>query len=85
MASVKVAVAGASGSAGIPIINELLAAKYYVTALTRTGSNGSSSLPKDPNLSVVEVDYDSVTSLTMALQDHTVVISCFGFAVPIGS
>ncbi|KAL7933089.1 hypothetical protein V8C35DRAFT_322518 [Trichoderma chlorosporum] len=83
--SVKVAVAGATGSAGIPIINELLKAGHHVTALSRNGSNGSSKLPKHPNLGVVEVDYSSVASLTAALQNHAVVIATLPVATPIGS
>ncbi|RFU74511.1 hypothetical protein TARUN_7735 [Trichoderma arundinaceum] len=83
--SVKVAVAGATGSAGTPIVIELLKAGHHVTALSRSGSNGSSKLPRHPNLSIVEVDYDSVTSLTAALQSHAVVIAAFPVATPIGS
>lgn len=83
--SVKVAVAGATGSAGIPIITELLKAGHLVTALSRIGSNGSSKLPKHLNLNVVEVDYDSVPSLTAALQSHAVVIATLPVATPIGS
>lgn len=84
MSSIKVAVAGATGNAGIPIVSELLAAKYHVTALSRAGSSNASKLPKHPNLSVAEVDFNSVTSLTGALQDHKVVIACFGVSSLIG-
>ncbi|OPB43793.1 CipA oxidoreductase [Trichoderma guizhouense] len=83
--SVKVAVAGATGSAGIPIINELLKAGHHVTALSRSISSGSSKLPKHPNLDIVEVDYDSVPSLTAALQNHNVVIATLPVDTPIGS
>ncbi|KAM0249163.1 hypothetical protein ACHAQJ_009170 [Trichoderma viride] len=82
---VKVAVAGATGSAGVPIINELLEAGHFVTALGRNGSNGSSKLPKHANLNFVEVDYDSVASLTTALQSHAVVIATLPVATPVGS
>lgn len=71
----KVAVAGATGNIGLPIVNALLAAKYPVTVLTRKGSDSGSKLPKNPNISVVEVDYTSVPSLTEALKGHTVVVS----------
>ncbi|KAI5460419.1 hypothetical protein BGZ63DRAFT_414647 [Mariannaea sp. PMI_226] len=81
----QIAVAGASGAAGIPIIKELLAADHLVTALTRIGSNSSSKLPQHSNLSMAQVDYDSTTSLTNALQGHAVVIACFGVATPVGS
>ncbi|KAL6809854.1 hypothetical protein V8C40DRAFT_284612 [Trichoderma camerunense] len=83
--SVKVAVAGATGSAGIPIINELLKAGHHVTALSRSISSASSKLPKHQNLDIVEVDYDSVPSLTAALQNHDVVIATLPVDTPIGS
>lgn len=83
--SVKVAVAGATGSAGFPIIHELLKAGHHVTALSRSISSGSSKLPKHPNLDIVEVDYDSVPSLTAALQNHDVVIATLPVDTPIGS
>ncbi|KAL6828861.1 hypothetical protein J3E69DRAFT_379540 [Trichoderma sp. SZMC 28015] len=83
--SVKVAVAGATGSAGIPIINELLKAGHHVTALSRSISSASSKLPKHPDLDIVEVDYDSVPSLTAALQNHDVVIATLPVDTSIGS
>ncbi|KIW49133.1 hypothetical protein PV05_10841 [Exophiala xenobiotica] len=73
--SVKVAVAGGTGNLGPHVVNALLAANYSVTVLTRKGSTSTSKLPKSPNLSVVEVDYSSVTSLTEALKGHDVVVS----------
>lgn len=83
--SVKVAVAGATGNLGIPVVKALLAADYPVTALTRKASDSTSKLPKSPNLSVVEVDYSSVTSLTEALKGHAVLISTLASAVNTGS
>ncbi|CEL01001.1 hypothetical protein ASPCAL00593 [Aspergillus calidoustus] len=85
MTSMKVAVAGATGAAGIPVIEELLAAGHRVTALTRVGSSGASKLPSHPNLSVAAVDYDSTSSLTNALEGHQAVVACFGVATPVGS
>jgi hypothetical protein len=85
MPSIKVAVAGATGSAGIPIVHALLAGKYQVTALSRPGSNSSSKLPEDPNLSIVQVDYNSMPSLTRVLEGHTVVIASLPTETPIGS
>ncbi|KAM0251894.1 hypothetical protein ACHAQJ_007956 [Trichoderma viride] len=75
METTKIAVAGATGELGIPIVNALLAAGYSVTALTRHGSSNASKLPTSSNLSVAEVDYSSVQSLRTALKDHTVVVS----------
>ncbi|KAK1239813.1 hypothetical protein MKX08_007255 [Trichoderma sp. CBMAI-0020] len=73
--ALRIAVAGATGELGIPIVMALLAAGYHVTALTREGSNNTSKLPTSSNLSVTEVDYSSVQSLATALKDHTVVVS----------
>ncbi|BCS30672.1 aromatic alcohol reductase [Aspergillus puulaauensis] len=85
MSSVKVAVAGGSGAVGIPVIKELLAAGFLVTVLRRIGSDSSSNLPESSGLSIREVDYESIASLTGALQGHTVVVACFGVSAPIGS
>ncbi|TFB07534.1 Isoflavone reductase [Trichoderma ghanense] len=82
---VQVAIAGATGAVGIPVVTELLKAGHLVTALSRSASNCSSKLPKHPHLSIVEVDYDSVASLTAALQGHAVVIAALPVATPIGS
>lgn len=71
----RIAVAGATGELGIPIVIALLAAGYHVTALTREGSSNASKLPTSSNLSVVEVDYSSVQSLAIVLKDHAVVVS----------
>ncbi|KAH0489343.1 hypothetical protein TgHK011_009776 [Trichoderma gracile] len=73
--SLGVAVAGATGDLGIPIVKALLDAGYHVTALTREGSNNTSKLPKSTNLAIAPVDYSSVQSLENALRGHTVVIS----------
>jgi len=73
--AVKVAVAGATGNLGLPLVKVLLAADYAVTVLTRKGSDSASKLPKDSNITVVEVDYSSIPSLTEALKGHTAVVS----------
>lgn len=74
----KVAVAGA-GNLGIPIINALLQSKQYsVTVLSRSpdaATKYSDSIPSDPNVSFAAVDYDSLSSLTEALQGHFAVVS----------
>ncbi|KAH0492049.1 hypothetical protein TgHK011_007016 [Trichoderma gracile] len=82
---VHVAVAGATGAVGIPVVSELLKAGHLVTALSRSGSYCSAKLPKHPHLSIAEVDYGSVASLTAALQGHAVVIAALPVATPIGS
>ncbi|KAJ5116086.1 hypothetical protein N7456_000434 [Penicillium angulare] len=77
MPSRNVALAGATGNLGIPILNALVQANYNVTALSRIGGN-SSKLPNHPNLTIKEVDFTSTYSLTAALQETNseVVISC---------
>lgn len=77
MPSKQIALAGATENLGIPIVNALLHANYNVTVLSRIGGNAS-KLQAHPNLTIKEVDFTSVDSLTTALQDASVevVISC---------
>lgn len=75
MSSHQVALAGATGNLGTPILRALLEAGYQVTALSRIGGN-SSRLTPHPNLTVKEVDFTAVDSLTKALLGVEVVISC---------
>ncbi|EGU73298.1 hypothetical protein FOPG_18697 [Fusarium oxysporum f. sp. conglutinans race 2 54008] len=67
----NVAVAGASGNIGEPVVEALLAAGFHVTALARESS--SATFP--PGVDVKRVDYDSVESLKSALQDQDAVVS----------
>ena len=66
-----VAVAGASGNLGPAILNQLLAAGFTVTALTRADSR--STFPSA--VKVVPVDYDSLESLTAALKGQDALVS----------
>ncbi|KAF2194393.1 oxidoreductase CipA-like protein [Zopfia rhizophila CBS 207.26] len=75
MRSTQVALAGATGNLGIPILKALLGADFCVTVLSRTGGN-SSRLRPNPNLTIKEVDFNSVESLTPALLGAEVVVSC---------
>jgi nucleoside-diphosphate-sugar epimerase len=75
MPSIKVALAGATGNLGVPILEALLAAQISVTVLSRLGGN-SSKLTSYPNLKIEEVDFESAQSLTVALQGVEVVVSC---------
>lgn len=77
MSGPKVALSGATGNIGAPILKALLAADLPVVVLTRKGSPSSSKLPKANNLTVVEVDYSSVSDLTAALKGVEVVVSAF--------
>ena len=66
-----VAVAGASGNLGPAILNQLLAAGFTVTALTRADSR--STFPSA--VKVVPIDYDSLDSLTAALKGQDALVS----------
>jgi len=80
MASIKVALAGATGNVGVPVLHALLDAKHDVVVLTRQGSDSTSKLPKASNLTIKEVDYSSVSSLTSALEGVKVAISTLATA-----
>jgi nucleoside-diphosphate-sugar epimerase len=71
----QVALAGATGNLGQPILKALLDADFSVTVLSRFDGN-TSKLPQHPNLTIKQVDFISVHSLTPALQGVEVVISC---------
>ncbi|EIN03765.1 NAD(P)-binding protein [Punctularia strigosozonata HHB-11173 SS5] len=67
----QVAVAGATGNIGIPIVKSLLAARFTVIVLSR--SDKPTNLPG--GVIVRNVDYDSVESLAAALQGVDAVVS----------
>ncbi|KAI1767858.1 NAD(P)-binding protein [Hypoxylon sp. FL1150] len=76
MSAIKtVAVAGATGNIGKPILNQLIEDGFKVTALTRKGT--SHTFP--PSVTVAEVDYESPESLVKALQGQDAVVSAVGF------
>lgn len=72
----RIALAGATGNLGAPILTALLSHNYPVTILTRIGSTSTPPAPH-PNLTIKSVDSTSTASLTPALQNIDVVISCF--------
>jgi uncharacterized protein YbjT (DUF2867 family) len=72
----RVALAGATGNIGLPILSFLLSAGYTVTALTRIGGNAS-KLPSNAALTIAPVDFTSASSLIPTLQGIQVVICCF--------
>ncbi|KAF2122631.1 oxidoreductase CipA-like protein [Lophiotrema nucula] len=76
MPPTRVAIAGATGNLGIPLLKTLLDADHHVTVLSRTGSNASSKLQRHPNLTIKEVDFTSAKSITPVLDGVEVVISC---------
>ncbi|KAI1075199.1 NAD(P)-binding protein [Whalleya microplaca] len=68
---VKVALAGATGNLGPAILDQLLKGGFEVTVLTRDSSKHS--FPA--SVKVKSVDYDSLDSLTNALQGQDAVVS----------
>jgi len=69
----RVAVAGASGNVGTSLVEALRATGFEVSAITR---NSSSAVFPD-HIKVLRVDYESIDSITKALQDQDAVVSCF--------
>lgn len=67
----RVALAGASGSLGKPVLDALIAANFTVTVLTREDSK--STFPAGAK--VAKVDYNCEESLTAALQGQHALIS----------
>lgn len=79
----KVALAGATGNLGRPILKALLDAGLLVTVLSRTTGN-SPPPATHPNLVVKKVEFDSVPDLKQALEGVEVVVSCLA-TIAIGS
>ncbi|KAK0712832.1 hypothetical protein B0T26DRAFT_831993 [Lasiosphaeria miniovina] len=75
MVSIKtVAVLGGTGNLGPFIVQELVAAGFTVTGVTRAGSTNST--PKFPDgLAIKSVDYESVADLTAAFAGQDAVVS----------
>lgn len=73
----KVALAGATGALGKPMLQALLDAHFKVTVLTRSTSSNTDSLQ---DVQVAKVDYEDDSSLKSALQGQDTVISTLGTA-----
>ncbi|KAK3938163.1 hypothetical protein QBC46DRAFT_318189 [Diplogelasinospora grovesii] len=71
MAIKNVAVVGASGNVGAPLVKALLAANFHVTAISREES--TSTFPE--GVSVLKADLGSVDSLTKAFAGQDAVVS----------
>ncbi|KAF7620905.1 hypothetical protein F9C07_2282727 [Aspergillus flavus] len=71
-----VAIAGASGTLGPYVFQALVNAGFRVSILTRSQKPGAYA----SNIKVFEVDFNSVKSLTAALQGVDVVVSTVGVA-----
>lgn len=71
-----VALAGASGNIGAPILKALLEANFEVTVLTRPSSE--STFPSA--VKVPAVDYSDVSKLASVLQGQDALICAFGYA-----
>ena len=67
----KIALAGAGGNIGAPILKQLIEAGFKVTVLTRLES--TSTFPSEAQ--VAKVDYDSESSLKDALRGQDALIS----------
>ncbi|KAI1773793.1 NAD(P)-binding protein [Hypoxylon cercidicola] len=78
MTAIKnVAIVGATGLIGRPIVDGLLASKLFnVTALTRDGTRRR-GLPTD--VTIKQVDYDSLESLEAALKGQDALVSAMSF------
>lgn len=74
MAIKNVAVAGATGNLGVPIVEELVKAGFVVTVLSRSASTTPPAGVKE----VKGVDYQSVDSLKAALVGQDAVVSTLG-------
>ncbi|KAF4438028.1 hypothetical protein F53441_12880 [Fusarium austroafricanum] len=76
----NIAVAGAAGALGSTVFQRLVDSNIFnLTVLTRAGSK--STFPKD--IKVIQVDYESLESLTAALQGQDAVVSTLGsMAIP---
>ncbi|KAI1627161.1 hypothetical protein EDD37DRAFT_621543 [Exophiala viscosa] len=83
MPTSRVALAGATGNLGVPVLEALLGAGLSVTVLSRVGGN-SSKLKQRSNLTIKYVDFNSTQSLASALQGIEVVVSCLA-TLAIGS
>jgi putative NADH-flavin reductase len=67
----------ATGALGAPVLKELIAAqKFNITIIARKDSN--STYPE--GVKVVSADYESLESLTAALQNQDAVVSAVGNA-----
>lgn len=77
----NIAIAGASGVIGTPIIKHLLeAGRHNVLAMTRSGSKAS--FPA--GVKVTEVDYESNASLSAALKGQHILLLCLSIATAPG-
>ncbi|KAH0279046.1 NAD(P)-binding protein, partial [Aureobasidium melanogenum] len=75
----KIAIVGATGNMGKHTITELLKRdNHSITALTRKSSN--ISVPS--SVKVVEVDYDSISNLTSALQGQDLLMITLAVTTP---
>ncbi|ETN43586.1 uncharacterized protein HMPREF1541_02745 [Cyphellophora europaea CBS 101466] len=76
MSITKIALIGATGNIGHPILQALLNdGSYEVTILSRQGSTSTDSLPTHPRQKITKVDFDDLNSLTAALQGIEGVVS----------
>ncbi len=75
MPPTRIALAGATGNLGGPILEALLGAGFSVTVLSRIGGNSARLWPH-PDVTVREVDFASPEAMIPALRGAEVVIAC---------
>lgn len=77
MSITNVAIIGATGNVGSPILKALLDANLNVTILTREGSKSTDGLPAHPNQQIKKVDMSSTSALTEVLKSQNIqAIAC---------
>jgi len=75
----NVAIAGAAGNIGSPLLKALVdSGEFVVTVLTRAGSKAT----YPASAKVVVVDFESVESLTAGLKGQDALVSAVGVSLP---
>ncbi|OTB00767.1 hypothetical protein M426DRAFT_26246 [Hypoxylon sp. CI-4A] len=78
MTTVKtVAVVGANGKIGRPIVDRLLASRHFTVTILTRGGGQQRNFPAD--VTVKEVNYDSIESLEIALKGQDALVSAMAF------
>ncbi|RFM26307.1 NAD(P)-dependent oxidoreductase [Deminuibacter soli] len=74
----KIALIGASGFTGTPLLSELLNRGHQVTAIVR---NPAKITTENPNLKVIAADVNNTGALTPLLSGHDAVLSAFSAGI----
>ncbi|KAL6247335.1 hypothetical protein RBB50_005681 [Rhinocladiella similis] len=77
MPTTRVALAGATGNLGIPVLEALLKGGFSVIVLSRHGGNASKlQRYQDQDVTICEVDFTRTESILPALKEVEVAVSC---------